>query len=101
MNSKFKITGPLQNICIKEALVNSFSVLLLITFAVGVVFTKHSGRALNAQLQALQAEKERLNNIWSQLALEKATWMSDIRVEQVAHEQLNMVMPNKVEMIKP
>jgi cell division protein FtsL len=101
MNGKFKLTGPFQNICITEMLVTSFLVLLLIAFALGVVFTKHMGRILNSQLQTLHTEKERLNNVWSQLTLEKATWMSDLRVEQVAHGQLNMVMPNKIEMIKP
>lgn len=99
--NNFKFTGPFQNICINEVLVTSALVLLLIAFAIGVVFVKHSGRVLHAQLQALTAEKERLNNAWSQLTLEKATWMSDIRVEQVVNEQLHMVMPNKVEMIKP
>ena len=101
MSREFKLTGPFQNIHIKDAMVTSLFVLLLMTFAVGVVFGQHTSRVLYAKLQALNVERDRLNNEWSQLLLENATWTSDIRVEKVAREQLQMIIPTKIEMIKP
>ncbi len=101
MNMGFKITGPFQNICIKDAMVTSLFVFLLIGFAIGVVFTKHTSRVMHAKLQAQNSERDNLNNEWNQLLLEQATWTSGIRVEKVANEQLQMIIPAKVEMIKP
>lgn len=93
--------GPFQQVKLTDVLLTGFLVLLFIAVCIGVVFTKHTGRNLHVTLQNLNTEREKLNNTWSQLTLEKATWMADLRVEQIAHEQLHMVVPNKIEMIKP
>ena len=101
MNKKVNIHSPLQTLCVKDTLVTSSLVLLLMIFAIGVVFIKHTNRILHIKLQELKVEQENLNNEGSQLLLEKATWTSNIRVEKVAREQLSMIIPNKIEMIKP
>ena len=64
-------------------------------------FTKHLSRTLHTELSNLNMEKVHLRNEKSQLLLEKATWTSNMRVEKIAREQLSMIMPGRVEMIKP
>lgn len=94
-------TGPLQSIYFKELLAMSTLLLLFMLTAIGVIFTKHIGRALQAELQTLNIEQKQLDTAWGQLTLEKATWLSDLRVEQIVNQQLQMVMPKKIEMITP
>jgi cell division protein FtsL len=101
MMTNVTVTGPFQNIGYKKALFTSCLGLLLITFAIGVVISKHKSRILYAKLQTINVEKERLNNEWNQLLLENATWTSALRVEKIASEQLQMTTPIKIEMIKP
>ena len=101
MNMQYKLIGPFQNIDIKEALIISLFTILLLAFAVVVVFSKHTSRIFYTKLQAINVERDHLNAEWSQLLLENATWTADIRVEKIAREQLQMIMPTKIEIIKP
>ena len=101
MATTFNLAGPFSELCFKQVIVTIILVLSLMAFAVGMIFTKHSSRVMHAQLQGLNTELENLNDEWSKLLLEQATWTSGIRVEKVASEQLQMITPNKVEMIKP
>lgn len=70
----------------------SLSVLIFVS-SMGIIYSKHSSRQLFAQLQALQSQRDALHVEWSQLLLEQGTWATDIRVERVAREHLNMVVP--------
>jgi cell division protein FtsL len=101
MKKKLTITGPLQDINVKDSFVIGILILLCIAVAVGVVFTKHLSRTLHTELSSLNMEKIQLHNEKSQLLLEQATWSSNMRVEMVAREQLSMIMPDRIEMIKP
>jgi len=100
MNTKFIATGPFCHIG-KKAILPGLLVLLLMVVSIGVVFTKHSSRVMHAKLQAQNITRDNLNNEWNQLLLEQATWTSGLRVEKVANEQLQMITPTKVEIIKP
>lgn len=62
--------------------------------SLGVIYTKHKSRQYFAKLQSLQAARDTLHVEWSQLLLEQGTWATDVRVERVAKEHLNMVVPS-------
>jgi cell division protein FtsL len=88
---------------------NKFNVLgigilggLVFISALGVVYHKHLSRQLFTQLQAQQQEIDALQIEWSQLLLEQGTWVSDARVERIAREHLQMVLPepNEVKVIR-
>ena len=65
--------------------------------AAGVVYVKHEARTLFVQLEKLSAERDRLNIEWGRLQLEQSAWSAHGFVEQVAHRQLKMTLPNATE----
>ena len=56
---------------------------------------------LHILLQNIYTEHSNLNTEWSRLVLEKSTLMTDFRVEQIAKQTLNMVMPEQIDFIGP
>lgn len=76
--------------------------LAILGSSLGVVYSKHYSRQLFGQLQTLQNTRDDLHVEWSQLLLEQGTWATDVRVERVAREHLNMLIPrpDKVVVIK-
>jgi cell division protein FtsL len=78
---------------------NLFLLSLVLVSSMLVVYYKHESRQYFSQLQQLQHEEQRLNTEWSQLLLEQGTWGSDIRVEQVARENLTMYLPEPNEVV--
>lgn len=74
---------------------------LVLSQAIGVIYTKQNKRLLHAKLQSLYTVRDKLQIEWSQLLLEEGTWQADARVERVAREQLGMVVPEKVNVIIP
>ena len=68
--------------------------LLIFASSMGVIYSKHTSRQLFAQLQSLQNMRDELHVEWSQLLLEQGTWATDVRVERVAREHLNMMVPS-------
>jgi len=95
------IDGPLQQKLNSQILVTIVMWLLVIAAAIGVVYNKHMTRLLHAKVQSLHKESVAVQNERGRLLLEKATLTADARMEQIAGGQLNMVMPTKVELIKP
>ncbi len=77
-------------------------VLLSVTSAVGVIYTKHISRQLFSKLQNLQQRRDALHIEWTQLLLEQGAWATHIRVDKIAREQLQMTMPqpNQVEVLR-
>ncbi len=59
----------------------------------GVVYTKYLNRNLHIQLEALQNARDNLHIEWTQLLLEQGTLASDLRVEKIARERLDMIIP--------
>ena len=74
------------------ATVGALSILVFVC-AIFVVYTKHVGRQLFTELQMLEKDIESLQIEWSQLLLEQGTWSSDARLEKVARERLQLVLP--------
>lgn len=80
-----------------------FLLVLVMASALAVVYAKHRGRELFAQLQQLEAQRDRLNIEWGRLQLEQSAWASHSRVEKLARERLDMMVPDpeSVVIIKP
>ena len=76
---------------------------LLVISALAVTWSVHESRRLTALQQQLQAEQDRLQTEWGQLLLERSTWGSYARVENLAREKLDMKLPEKDErvVVKP
>jgi cell division protein FtsL len=61
--------------------------------SLGVVYAKHEARSRFNELQQLTKKRDDLDIEWGQLQLEQSTWATHGRVERVAREKLNMVIP--------
>ena len=61
--------------------------------AIGVVFSTHQSRKLFTELQALEAQCDKLDIEWGRLQLEQSTWATHGRVEKLARERLDMQLP--------
>ncbi len=61
--------------------------------ALGVVSSTHQSRKLFIELQALQAQCDKLDIEWGRLQLEQSTWATHGRVERLARERLDMHLP--------
>ncbi|WP_455207550.1 cell division protein FtsL [Kaarinaea lacus] len=81
--------------------------LLLITVvmvsAFQVIYIKHQNRQAFVELQKLAQQHDRMETEWGQLQLEQATWAAHGRVEKIANNELEMVIPpaGSVSIIKP
>ncbi|MCW8828403.1 MAG: cell division protein FtsL [Gammaproteobacteria bacterium] len=61
--------------------------------ALGVVFSTHESRRLFVELQALQKVRDEMNAQWGRLQLEQSTWATHGRIERIANEKLDMIIP--------
>ena len=75
----------------------------LVGSAVLAVDVRHEARQLFTQLQALNRTRDELNIVWRQLQIERSTWGTHARIEQLARERLDMVVPAPadVEIVRP
>ena len=71
--------------------------------AIGLVYTKHQTRKLFVELQQLNKDVVGLNTEWGQLQLEQSAWSDHGRIERIAREKLDMMIPEaeQVAFIKP
>lgn len=76
---------------------------LLLSSAIGVVWSRHETRSLFIELQSLSNERDALDIEWGQLKLEQSAWSTHGRVEQTARVNLRMVIPrpNEVRIVTP
>lgn len=72
---------------------------LVMLSAFGVIYTKHQGRKTFVEIQQLHKKIDDLNVEWGRLQLEQATWSAHGRVEEIAHKQLKMQLPNINEVV--
>jgi cell division protein FtsL len=72
-----------------------FTFLIVATFlsALALVYGRHEGRRLFAELQELERVADRLNEEWGQLKLEESTWSTNLRIETLARQRLGMAIP--------
>jgi cell division protein FtsL len=62
--------------------------------ALSLVYVTNTARSLNANIEQLSAEHDQLHIQRGQLLLEKSTLTMQARVQDVAEDRLNMVMPD-------
>jgi cell division protein FtsL len=76
---------------------------LALVSALALVWSKHEGRSLFIDLQGRHAERDRLDIEWGQLKLEQSAWATHGRVEQMARNDLKMVIPrpSDVQIVAP
>lgn len=67
--------------------------LLVLASAVAAVYAKHESRKMFIELQALNAERDRLAVEWGQLQIEQSAWSTHARVEQVARDDMGLRPP--------
>lgn len=71
--------------------------------AVAAADARHQARQRFIELQALNRSRDELNIEWRQLQIERSTWATHARIEQLAREKLDMDVPSPadVEIVKP
>ncbi len=69
--------------------------LAILTSALSIVYVTNNSRSLNASLQQAMVERDHIHIQWTQLLLEKSTWMMPARVQQIAEENFGMVSPDE------
>lgn len=60
--------------------------------ALAVVRARHGNRTEFVELQQLEARRDALEVEWGQLQLEQSAWATHGRIEQVAREELDMII---------
>ena len=96
-----RINGPFIELYkMKKSYIILFLLIFTIISGLEVVYVKHKTRMLHIQLQTKYVNCSNLNTEWSKLLLEKSTWLSDFRVEQLAKNKLNMINPEQVYIIR-
>lgn len=78
-------------------------ILVLLISALIVIYSKYHSRLLFIEIQKQERALDQYEVEWGQLQLELTTLAEQNRVEQVAREQLKLVMPlrEKIIYIKP
>jgi len=78
----------------QRVLVAAVLAVAVIASAVAVVYARHQSRQLFIELQRLSETRDDLNVDWGRLQIERSTWASLGRVEQIADEKLDMRVPD-------
>jgi len=78
-------------------------ILVLLVSALAVIYSKYQSRLIFIEIQKQERALDQYEVEWGQLQLELTTLAEQNRVEQVAREQLKLVMPlrEKIVYIKP
>lgn len=87
-----KLSTILQD---RTFMVITILVLSVFVSALGVVYNQEENRLLFNQLSSMQKNRDALYVEWGQLLLEESTWATQSRVQKIAAEKLNMVVPNQ------
>lgn len=64
-----------------------------------VVYARHEHRQLFVQLRKLEQQRDELNQEFTRMQLEQATWAESNRIDQVASERLGMRFPGVAETV--
>jgi len=74
-------------------------ILVLLASALSVIYSKYQSRLIFIEIQKQERELDQYEVEWGQLQLELTTLAEQNRVEQVAREQLKLVMPVRAKII--
>ena len=67
---------------------------LAICSALAVIAASHETRVMYRELQILQKEQDDLESEYEKLLLEQSAWANYTRVDQIAHQKLQMAPPD-------
>lgn len=77
---------------------------LLLTLVLGsaltVIYVKHQSRVLFAELRGIQKQQDRQVIEWGRLQLQNTTLATHSNVESRARKDLEMQLPEKVELVR-
>lgn len=76
----------------KTVFVSLFAAVVLVS-AIQVVLARHEARLVFIEIQALERQRDDLNEEWSRLQLEQSTWAMANRIESLARTDLDMQSP--------
>ena len=84
-------------------ILGAFLFLMVMASAIGLVYSKHKTRMLFVELQQLRKEVVSLDTEWGRLQLEQSAWSDHGRIDRIARERLDMVIPEaeQVAFIRP
>ena len=68
-------------------------VFAILISALGLVYMTNTTRSLNANIQQALVERDHIHVQWGQLLLEKSTLLMQARIQDLAEDKLNMVVP--------
>jgi len=76
---------------------------LVMTTAIGCIYSKHQSRKLFVELQSLMTERDELAVDWGRLQIEQSTWSTHSRVEKLARGQMRMrtPQPDDIRLVRP
>ncbi len=73
--------------------------LTVVVSALAVVYSKFQSRVLFTQLQDLNQAQDRMDVEWGQLQLEQSTWAAHGRIERLASQRLQMILPEAEQIV--
>jgi cell division protein FtsL len=74
-------------------------VFLLLSSALGVIYAKDLNRRLFITHHKLQVQSEQLQSDSNKLLLEQSAWAAQARVQKVAQQQLQMLIPHSIDVV--
>ena len=72
---------------------------IAIVSAILVVVVRHQNRLEFLQVRSAEELRDRLNDEWGRLQLERATWARHNLVEEAARKELGMITPGPSEIV--
>ena len=82
-----------------RALVFVAVLLMAMLSGIAVVYSTHQNRYVFSELQQLKNKHNDLQVQWGQLLLEQSTFAQQGRIEKMAAEQLQMILPDITEIV--
>lgn len=76
-----------------QVIVLAVLVVAVLISGFAVTYMKYESRKLFTEMEKLRVERDELVVDWSRLQIELATWAEHGRVEDLAANKLNMLMP--------
>jgi cell division protein FtsL len=83
--------------------INAVLMVILVTFALGLVTSQNEARKIFVELQKQQDDAKQLEVEYGQLQLEQSTWAMHSRVERIAANNLQMRVPQatRIHLVPP
>jgi cell division protein FtsL len=82
-----------------SVVVSAILLVMVMSSAFAVVYSKHKSRKLFVELQQVRKQIDELNIDWGRLQLEQSAWSAHGRIESIARKKLGMRLPEANEVI--